>query len=109
MTDNDKVPELTEGEFLDFVKEKIVLIEFFAEWCMPCLMMAPIIDDLSEKFKGKINFGKVNIDSSSNLVQKYEVSSVPTLIIFQDNEIVEKIIGAISTEELESKLNKILK
>ena len=55
MTDNDKVPELTSGEFEGFVKEGIVFVDFSAEWCMPCMMMAPIIDELSDKFKGKIN------------------------------------------------------
>ena len=59
MTSNDKVPELgNHGEFENFVKEGVVFVDFFAEWCMPCLMMTPVIDELSEKFKGKITFGK---------------------------------------------------
>ena len=82
MTTNDKVPELTSNEFESFIKEGIVLIDFFAEWCMPCLMMAPVIDELSEKFKGKIKFGKINVGENQQLAQKFNVSSIPNFILF---------------------------
>ena len=58
--DNDKVPELTNGEFENFIKEGVVLVDFFAEWCMPCVMMGPVIDELSEKFKGKVSGKEVS-------------------------------------------------
>jgi thioredoxin 1 len=108
MTDNDKVPELTNEEFEDFAKEGIVLVDFFAEWCMPCLMMSPIIDELSEKFKGKIKFGKVNVEDNQELAQKFNVNSIPNIMIFKDGEVAENFTGAMSAEDLEEKLNNYL-
>jgi thioredoxin 1 len=67
MTNNDKVPELSNGEFENFTKQGFVLVDFFADWCMPCLMMAPIMEELSEKLKGKVRFGKINIDDNHEL------------------------------------------
>jgi thioredoxin 1 len=104
MTDNDKVPELSNGEFNEFVKEGLVLVDFFAEWCMPCLMMAPVVDELSEKFKGKIKFGKVNIDDNRDLAQKFNVSSIPNFVLFRDGKPVEQFVGGIAEEEFEEKL-----
>jgi len=108
MTENNKVPELTNGELDEFVKEGIVVIGFFAEWCMPCLIIAPIVDELSEKFKGRIKFGKVDIESNKELAQKFDVSSIPNLVLFKEGQPVEHFIGAISSEELEDKLNSFL-
>ncbi len=102
----DKVPELTNGEFEDFTKKGIVLVDFFAEWCMPCLMMAPVIEDLSEEFKGKIKFGKVNVDDNSKLAQKFEVTSIPTFVVFKDGNKVTQFTGAISQEDFSDKLKK---
>ena len=104
MTDNDKVPELTNGEFDEFTKEGIVFVDFFADWCMPCLMMAPIIDDMSEKFDGKIKFGKVNVEDNQEAAQKLNVSSIPHMVVYKDGEVVDNIVGGISSEELEEKL-----
>lgn len=106
--ENDKVPELTNGEFDDFIKEGVVLIDFFAEWCMPCLMMAPVIDDLSEKFKGKIKFGKVNVADNEEIAKRFNVSSIPNFTLFKDGKVVEQFIGSISGEEFEEKLNNLI-
>jgi len=108
MTNNDKVPELSANEFDDFIKKENVLIDFHAEWCMPCLMMAPVMDELSEKFKGKIKFGKVNIDENNSLAQKYSVASIPNFILFKDGKPAQQFIGAISVEDFTEKLKKTL-
>ena len=108
MTDNDKVPELTNGEFEEFVKEGVVLVDFFADWCMPCLMMAPIIDELSEKMGGKAKVGKVNVEDNQEIASKFGVSSIPSIFILRDGKVMENIVGARSVEELEEKLNKYL-
>jgi len=105
---NDKVPELSADEFDSFISEGLVLIDFFAEWCMPCLMMAPVLDELSEKFRGKIKFGKVNVGENQMLAQKFSVSSIPNLTLIKDKKIVEQFIGASSSEELEEKLNEFV-
>ena len=104
MADNDKVPELTNAEFQDFIKNKVVLIDFFAEWCMPCLMMEPIIDELSEKFKGKIRFGKINIGDNQELAKRFNVSSIPNFILFKEGKPIEQIVGSMSADELQKKL-----
>ncbi len=105
---NDKVPELTNHEFEDFIKEGLVLIDFFAEWCMPCLIMAPVIDELSEKFRGKIKFGKVNVGDNQEIAKKFEINSIPNFVLFKGGKPIEHFIGSISLEELERKLNKFL-
>ena len=108
MTHNDKVPELTGKEFDDFTREGVVLVDFFAEWCMPCIMMAPVIDEISDKFKGKAKVGKVNVDENQALAQKYGVSSIPNFVVLKDGEIVEQFVGSVSEEELEEKIEKHL-
>jgi len=102
------VEELTNGEFEEFIKEGIVLIDFFADWCMPCVMMSPIMDDISEKFKGKIKVGKVNIEDNQDIAKKYEVSSIPNFIVLKDGKLVDQFMGSMSAEEFEDKLNKYL-
>jgi thioredoxin 1 len=102
------VPELTKGEFDDFSRKGLVLVDFFAEWCMPCLMMAPVFEDLSEKFKGKIKFGKVNVEDNQELAQRFEVSSIPNLVLLKNGEIIDRFIGAVSAEDLEDKLREHL-
>jgi len=106
--ENDKVPELTNHEFEDFIKEGFVLIDFFAEWCMPCLMMAPILDELSEKFKGKIKFGKVNVSENEEIAQKFNISSIPNFIFFKEGKQIEQFIGSVSGEEFEGKLKRFI-
>lgn len=105
---NDKVPELTKKEFEDFIKTGFVFIDFFGEWCMPCLMMAPVIDELSERFKDKIKFGKVDVSDNQDLAQRFDVSSIPNFILFKDGGIVGRFIGSMPSEELEEKLKKFL-
>ncbi|MCX6747324.1 MAG: thioredoxin [Candidatus Pacearchaeota archaeon] len=109
MTNNDSVPELTSKEFEDFTKKGLVFIDFFAEWCMPCLMMAPIVDELNEKLKKKIKFGKVNVGDNKKLASKFEISSIPCFILLKEGKPIERFIGAMSSEELENKLRKFLK
>ena len=106
--ENSNIQELTKREFEDFSKKGLVLIDFFADWCMPCLMMAPIFEELSERFKGKIKFGKVNVEDNSELAQRFEVSSIPNIVLLKDGKTIDRFIGAISAEDLEDKLNRHL-
>ncbi len=102
------VPELTNGEFEEFTKKGVVLVDFFAEWCMPCLMMAPIIEELNDKFKGKIKFAKVNIEDNQALAQKFQISSIPNMILFKDGKQVTSFLGSMSSEDFEEKLKKFV-
>ncbi len=108
MTNNDSVPELTNKEFEEFTKSGLVFIDFFAEWCMPCVMMAPVIDEINEKLKKKIKFGKVNIGDNESLARKFNISSIPNFILFKDGKVIEQFIGAMDAEELEFKLKKFI-
>ncbi len=100
--------ELTKEKFNEFIKKGIVLIDFHAHWCMPCVMMSPIVDEISKKFKGKLKVGKVNVDEAHELAQKYNIRSIPTFIIFKEGKIAEQFVGAVSREKFEEKIKKYL-
>jgi len=102
------VSELTNGEFNEFIKEGIVLIDFSADWCMPCVMMGPIVDEMAEKFKGKIKVGKVNIEDNQELAHKYGVSSIPNFIVFKDGKVEKQFVGGMDEEDFENKLEEVL-
>lgn len=102
------VAELSNGEFIEFVKEGTVLIDFYADWCMPCVMMGPVVEEMEEKFDGKINFGKVNIEDEQKLAEKYNISSIPNFVVFRNGKVVKQFIGGMDEEDFEEKLNGIL-
>jgi len=104
----ENVSELTNGEFEEFIKDGTALVDFFAEWCMPCLIMAPVLEELSEKFEGQIKFGKVDVDSNREIAQKFSISSIPNLILFKEGKPIERIIGLTNADELEEKLKKFI-
>jgi len=106
MTEN--VTELSGKEFDNFTKEKVVLIDFYADWCMPCLMMAPVIEDIARKFKGKIKFGNVNIENNQELAQKFRIVSLPTFMLFKDGKQADQFVGSRSIEDFEEKLKSLL-
>lgn len=87
----------------------IMLIDFMAEWCGPCKMQDPIIEKLKEKFDGKIEFKKVDIDENSELADKYKIRAVPTLIIEKDGNVLQRYIGVTSLKTLERDIEDALK
>lgn len=97
-----KIIELTADNFEEEVlNSKVpVLVDFWAEWCMPCRMMTPIVDDISEE-RDDIKVGKVNIDLQGELAMKYKVMSIPTFIVFENGKAVDKKVGAVSKDEIE--------
>jgi thioredoxin 1 len=101
---------ITENNFDDIVlkSEKPVLLDFWAEWCGPCRMIAPIIDELHNEFEGKAVIGKVNVDESSSISSKYGIRNIPTLLFIKNGEVVDKHVGAVSKEDLSEKLSGIL-
>ncbi len=100
--------ELTSSKFNEFIREGIVLIDFYADWCMPCVMMGPIVDDVSKKFKGKLKVGKVNVEDEQEIAQKFGISSIPNFILFKDGEVLTNFVGAMSEDDLIEKLNKFM-
>ncbi|GIU68241.1 MAG: hypothetical protein KatS3mg001_091 [Candidatus Pacearchaeota archaeon] len=95
-----------EKSFEEFIKKDLSLVDFFADWCMPCIVMAPIIEELAKKFKGKIKFGKINVDENHKLAQKFGVYSIPNFILFKDGKILDRFVGATSSEDFEKRLIK---
>ncbi|MFH1004741.1 MAG: thioredoxin [Bacteroidota bacterium] len=102
--------EFTDANFDELVikSDKPVLVDFWAEWCGPCRMMGPIVEELAEKYDGKMIIGKINVDNNSNITSRYGIRSIPTLLIFKNGQVVDNQIGSASLSVLENKLKKQL-
>ena len=88
--------------------DKLVLIDFYADWCGPCKMMSPIIDEIAEEVGDKIKGGKINVDENQELAMEYEVMSIPTIIILQNGEVKNSFVGVRKKEEIISCLEKMI-
>ena len=86
-------------------EEKLVLVDFFATWCGPCKMIAPVISQIAEEYKEKVKVGKVNVDEENDLAMKYQISSIPTLILFKNGNPIKTLIGLSSKSEIDSMIN----
>lgn len=82
-----------------------VLVDFYADWCGPCKMMSPLVEELATEYAGKAKVGKLNVDESGNTAQKYKVMSIPTLLIIKKGQVVDQIVGAVPKQQLINKLN----
>jgi thioredoxin 1 len=100
------VLHLTEKNFdAEVLKSTVpVLVDFWAEWCGPCKMISPIVDEIAQDLQGKLKVGKVNVDDVQELAAQYNVMSIPTLLIFKQGKIVEQIIGAMGKDQLLAKI-----
>lgn len=85
-----------------------VLVDFFADWCGPCKMMAPVVEELAKELEGKVKIGKCNVDEEMEVAQKYRVMSIPTFIIFKGGEAISVTVGGVSKADLENKLQEAL-
>lgn len=85
-----------------------VLVDFYADWCGPCKMMSPVIDELAAEFEGKVKIGKLNVDESSDIARAFRVMSIPTMMIFVDGKAVDSVMGAVPKQKLIEKLNAVL-
>ena len=86
--------------------DKPVFVDFWAEWCGPCRMVSPTVEELSKEYTGKVNFVKVNVDDNNELASKYNVFSIPTLAIFRNGQVVAQTAGAASKESLKTYIDK---
>ena len=91
--DNEKILTLTDKNFQQLTKNKLVLVDFWASWCAPCRMMAPVLNDVAAELSGNSQVGKVNIEDFQSLAQKYQVRSIPTLILFKNGVEVNRFVG----------------
>ncbi|MGA3284955.1 MAG: thioredoxin [Verrucomicrobiota bacterium] len=84
-----------------------VLVDFWAEWCGPCKMIAPLLDELADEYDGKVKIGKVNIDEQQNLAAEYGVRAIPTLLVFHHGQVADQLVGARSKRDLKASLDRV--
>ena len=103
-----KYIDLNNDNFEATVTEGVSLVDFWAPWCGPCRMIAPVIEELAEEFEGKAAICKVNTDEEQDLAVKFGVRSIPTILIMKNGEVVETMVGAASKEAFAEKINNLL-
>jgi thioredoxin 1 len=105
----DKPIEVNDENFDEIIKKyPVVVIDCWAEWCMPCRMIAPIIEELASDYAGKVVFGKLNVDENAVVPAQYGIMAIPTLLIFKDGKYVDRIVGAAPRRMLEAKIKKYI-
>lgn len=103
---SDLIKHVTDDSFADDVlqSDKPVLVDYWAEWCGPCKMIAPTIEALATEYAGKVKVAKVDVDANSTWAQKYNVRSIPTLLFFKGGQVVDQVVGALPKPAIEAKL-----
>ena len=92
----------------DLDNEELVVIDFWAEWCGPCRMISPIVDELAEEYAGRVLIGKVNVDENDEVVEKYGIRNIPTILFIKKGEVIDKKVGASSKADLKAKIDALL-
>jgi len=105
-----KIDEITSDVFKREVLESDipVVVDFWAPWCGPCRMVAPVLEDISQKMNGKIKFVKLNTDENQKTAMDYQIMAIPSLLIFKDGQEVDRVVGFVPQEQLEADLQKII-
>ena len=108
---SDNVLELTDGNFEEEIlnSELPALVDFWAEWCMPCKMMAPVVDELADDYAGRLKVGKVDTDSAREIAMKHGISAIPTLILFdKDGQVTKKLVGVQQKADIKEAIDELL-
>ncbi len=107
LPESEEISHLTDKNFNQQTAKGIVLIDFWASWCMPCKMMAPVLNQVAEAVHGQARVAKVNVEESQNLAGKYQVRSIPTLLLMKDGKEVDRFVGVKSKDFLLKQISKI--
>ena len=107
---SDAVTSVTNDTFDSVVlqSKSLVLVDFWAKWCGPCKIIAPVVEELAKEYAGKVNFAKVNTDENADLASRYNIRGIPTLIFFKDGKMMDQVVGAVPKAQLKSKLDSLL-
>jgi len=106
---DDKPIKVTDADFDKVIKEKpLVIVDFWAEWCVPCRAIAPIVEDLAKKYAGQVTFAKLNTDENPEVPQRYMVMGIPTLLFFKGGKLVDQVVGAMPRAPFEARVKKQL-
>lgn len=107
VADSELIEHLTAQNFAHKTKNGVVLVDFWADWCMPCKMMAPILNEVAEATDGTATIYKLNVDEQQQVAAQYGIRSIPTMILFKDGKEVERIVGVKSKEAVIASINKV--
>ncbi len=106
---SNKPIELTDAKFREMIQNHpLVVVDCWAPWCAPCRMVAPILEELAREYAGRISFGKLNVDENQSVALEHQIMSIPTLLVFKNGKLVDRIIGAIPKKILEPKITQHL-
>lgn len=107
---SDTVVNVTSDSFDKVVIQSpgLVMVDFWATWCAPCKMVAPIVEELAKEYAGKATFAKINTDENSDIASRYNIRGIPTLIFFKGGKVLEQIVGAVPKAQLKSKIDSFL-
>ena len=101
--------KITDENFEGLLNEgKPLVLDFWAEWCGPCRMVSPIIDELSEEYEGRVNIGKMNVDENDDVISQFGIRNIPTILFFKNGQLVDKIVGAMPKAKFVEKIEALL-
>ncbi len=108
VADSIKIKNLTAQNFDQQIKKGVILVDFWASWCAPCKMMAPVLNDLAEELTGNQTVGKLNVEQHQTIAAKFKVRSIPTMVLFKDGKEINRFVGMKSKDFLHKEIKKVI-